>query len=66
VTTYDTKKILSELSKHELKDIVKLAIKEWLDEQAMIFGKMSLKWLFRAGAAALLFFILIAQGWVHK
>lgn len=62
----DPRKIISELSKAELKEVVKLAIKEWLDEQALLFGKMSLRWIGLALIGALVFFILTAQGWVHK
>lgn len=61
----DTERVLSELSHNELKIIVKSAIKEWLDEQALKFGKWSLRWLALAALGALVYFILLAQGW-HK
>lgn len=62
----DTERILHELSKNELKIVVKAAIKEWLDEQTLKFGKWSLRWLALAALGALVYFILLAQGWTHK
>lgn len=62
----DTEKVLQELSRHELKVIVKTAIKEWLDEQTLKFGKWSLRWLGMATLGALVYFILIMKGWSHK
>ena len=62
----DTERILGELSRHELKLIVKAAIKEWLDEQTLKFGKWSIRWLGMAAMGAVLYFILLAQGWTHK
>lgn len=59
----DTERVLSELSRNELKIIVKTAIKEWLDEQALKFGKWTIRWLAMAGFGLFLYFILTAQGW---
>ena len=64
--TKETERILHELSKNELKIVVKAAIKEWLDEQTLKFGKWSLRWLALAALGALVYFILLAQGWSHK
>ena len=63
VQNSDTERVLNELSRNELKIIVKVAIKEWLDEQTLKFGKWSLRWLATAALGALLWFILTAQGW---
>lgn len=62
----ETERILSELSRNELKIIVKAAIKEWLDEQTLKFGRWSLRWIAMAALGALLWFILTAQGWSHR
>ena len=64
-STDEIKSALSELRRAELKLVVKLAIKEWLDEQAAIVGKWSLRFLISAALAALAYFILTSQGW-HK
>jgi hypothetical protein len=61
----DTERVLSELSRNELKVVIKAAIKEWLDEQALNFGKWTIRWLAMAGFGLFLYFILTAQGW-HK
>lgn len=62
----ETEKVLSELSKQELKSIIKAAIKEWLDEQALNFGKWSLRWIAMAAFGGIIYFILLAQGWTHR
>ncbi len=61
----ETQRVLSELSRTELKIIVKAAIKEWLDEQTLKFGKWSMRWIAMAALGTLVYFILSAQGW-HK
>lgn len=61
----DSERVLQELSKAELKTVVKSAIKEWLDEQALKFGKWTIRWLAMATLGVLLYFILTAQGY-HK
>lgn len=66
MTSDDTQRVLSELSKNELKIVVKTAIKEWLDEQALKFGKWSIRWIAVAAFGTLLYFILTAQGWTQK
>ena len=63
---HDTEKVLQTLSHEELKIVVKAAIKEWLDEQTLKFGKWSLRWLGMATLGALVYFILIMKGWSHK
>lgn len=62
----DTKRVLQELSKAELKLVVKDAIKEWLDEQTLKFGKWTIRWLALAAFGGLILFILNAQGWTQK
>lgn len=64
--TDETKRVLNQLSQNELKLTVKAAIKEWLDEQALKFGKWTLRWIALAALGALLYFILTMQGWTHK
>lgn len=56
---------MPELDKADMKLAVKEALKEWLDDKFSQFGKWSLAGLGAAGLAALLYFILTAQGW-HK
>jgi hypothetical protein len=48
------------------KDIVKEALKEWLDEKILIFGKWSLMTMAAAGIAALVYFILTLNGWKQQ
>lgn len=62
----DTERVLSELSRNELKVVVKTAIKEWLDEQTLKFGKWSLRWIAVTLFGAAIYFILTAQGWTQK
>lgn len=45
------------------KAAVKEAIKEWLDDQFAKFGKWTFHGILAAALAALLYFILIHQGW---
>lgn len=59
----ETERVLSELSKNELRLVVKSAIKEWLDEQTLKFGRWTIRWLAMAGLGLFLYFILTAQGW---
>lgn len=47
------------------KSVVKEALKEWLDEKFMEFGKWSIAGLSAAGLVAVLWLILAAQGY-HK
>lgn len=47
------------------KRIVKEAIKEWLDEQVLTFGKWSLRVIFGVILGALTYFVLAMNGW-HK
>ena len=51
------------MDKEELKRITKEALKEWLDEKILTFGKWSLSTLMAALLAALIYFILWANGW---
>jgi hypothetical protein len=48
-----------------MKAAVKEALKEWLDEKFVAFGKWSLASLAALGLAALVYFILTANGWKH-
>lgn len=53
------------MSEEELKRVTKEALKEWLDEKFMSFGKWSIGAIAAAGLAAFVYFILSANGW-HK
>lgn len=61
----DVREALSRFRKTELKTVVKEAIKEWLDEQALTVGRWSIRFFFLASLGALTYFILTQQGW-HK
>ena len=47
------------------KEVVKEAIREWLDEQFIKVGKWTIGGICSAGLAALTYWILTSQGW-HK
>lgn len=47
------------------KEILKTALKEWLDEKILEFGKFSLKTIAVLALGALTYFILVFNGW-HK
>lgn len=64
-TTEEVKHALSTMRRAELKQVVKEAIKEWLDEQAMVVGKWSFRFFLLSALGALSYFILTSQGW-HK
>lgn len=53
------------VSPSEEKELVKQALKEWLDEKFTIFGKWSAAAIGAAALAALVYFILASNGW-HK
>ena len=59
------KEALDTFRKSEIKQIVKDAIREWLDEQATKFGRFSIRFIATAALGALAYFILTNQGW-HK
>ncbi len=48
-----------------LKSAVKEALKEWLDEKILTFGKWSLMTVTAAALAAVVYFILALNGWKH-
>ncbi len=48
-----------------LKKVLREALKEWLDEKFAAFGRWSLLSLGALALAAMVYFILISQGW-HK
>lgn len=64
-TPEEIKEALSKLRKSEMKAVVKEAIKEWLDEQAMLIGKWSFRFILMSALGVLAYFILTSQGW-HK
>ena len=47
----------------KIKEALKEALKEWLDEQFALFGKWSLAAVSAMALAALVYFILIMNGW---
>ena len=55
------KEALDTFRKSEIKQIVKDAIREWLDEQATKFGRFSIRFIATAALGALAYFILINQ-----
>jgi hypothetical protein len=57
-------KAIAELRRREMKETVKLAIKEWLDEQALKFGHWSLRFAFALMLGALLYGALLQSGWM--
>lgn len=48
-----------------IKDAMKEAMKEWLDEKITIFGRWSLRSLGAALIVALIYFVLTINGWGH-
>lgn len=52
-------------SKEELKEIMKEALKEWMDEKFQAFGKWSATGMGALVFGALVYFIMVSQGW-HK
>lgn len=50
-------------SKEEQKEIIKEALKEWLDEKFLTFGKWSFLSVAALFVAAVVYFILFAHGW---
>lgn len=46
-----------------MKDAVKQALKEWLDSKFSEFGKWSATAVAAAGLVALVYFILMTNGW---
>lgn len=51
------------LTKDDLKNAAKEAIKEWLDDQYREFGRWSVRVIAGAAICALLYFILKTNGW---
>jgi len=54
---------LQDFRKNEIKEVVREAIKEWLDQQATMLGKWSLRFILMAALGALTYFILTSNGW---
>lgn len=54
-----------EMTEEETKRALKEALKEWMDDRFIAFGKWSFVTLLGAVFAALTYFILWANGW-HK
>lgn len=48
------------------KEVVKEALKEWLDEKFILVGKWTVNGVLAAALAALVYAILIHQGWKHS
>ncbi len=47
------------------KEAVKEALKEWLDDKFLLVGKWTVNGVLAAGLVALVYAILIHQGWKH-
>ena len=56
---------LQNFRKNEIKEVVRDAIKEWLDQQAAVLGRWSFRFIGMAALGALTYFILTTNGW-HK
>lgn len=56
---------MPDLTPNEQKDIIKQALKEWLNEQFAAFGKWTITGLFAAAFCGLVAVWLMGQGW-HK
>lgn len=52
-----------EMSDREVKQALKEALKEWLDDKYAEFGRWSFRTILVAGLAALVYFILSMNGW---
>ena len=51
--------------KRFIKDAMKEAFKEYLEEKTSQFGKWSLRTIFAAVLVALIYFVLTINGWQH-
>lgn len=54
---------MTDLDPENLKTVLKDALKEWLDEKFLVFGKWSMGAISAMGLAALTYFILKMNGW---
>ena len=54
------------MNKDENKEIVKEALKEWLDDKFADLGRWSLGLIFALILAAMLYFVLWANGWHNE
>jgi hypothetical protein len=59
----DADDAIADIRRREMKETVKLAIKEWLDEQALKFGRWSFRFLFALMLGAMLYGALLQSGW---
>ena len=55
--------MVGDLRDSDKKDLIKEALKEWIDETVLEFGKWSLKTLFKISIGALLVF-LVTHGYL--
>ena len=53
------------MSREEEKQLLKEALKEWLDDKLSEFGWFSIKTLVIAAMGALVYFILLMNGWTR-
>lgn len=60
---------IDSMEKEEAKQIIKEAIREWLDEQFATFGRWSFLGIAAMGFAGIVYVFFISEGWippVHK
>lgn len=60
------KEAMRELRDRETKAIFKEALKEWLDDQFLKFGRWSFFGLLTMAFGGIVWLYLSSQGWVHK
>lgn len=62
----EVKRALKEMRDREHKALFKEALKEWLDDQLMKFGRWSFMGVLAMAFAGLVYLFMQSQGWTHK
>lgn len=63
-TKEEIRAALAAMRRAEMKETVRMAIKEWLSEQLAIFGWWTTRGLMAIGLSLLLYLALLKAGWV--